>query len=855
MRSEQSIFVAMGTDPSENLTEATSPPFDGPRGPSAPGAVIGPYQLLQLIGEGGMGQVWLAEQKQPVHRRVALKLIKVGMDTQEVVARFESERQALALMDHPAIAKVFDAGSTPEGRPYFVMEYVDGLPINDYCDRHRLTMRQRMELFIQVCEGVQHAHQKAIIHRDLKPSNILVTEVDGRPAPRIIDFGIAKATSQSVDAATMFTQLGSVIGTLGYMSPEQASSGGEDIDTRSDVYSLGVVFYELLVGALPLDFKKLAHDEALRQLRDQDALRPSTRLRTLGGDSAVTAQNRGADLPTLTRQLRGDADAIALKALEKDRRRRYASPSELAADLERYLRNEPVSAHAPSRAYRARKYIRRHRVGVGLASAMVLLLLGFAIAQAVELRTIRKERDRADRITGFMTDMFKVSDPSEARGNDIRVREVLDKASTQIVTGLANEPEDQARLMQVMGDVYRNLGLYPQSESLNRRALAIETRVDGADNPDALKSMDTLSGVLEDESRYPEAEKMAREEVERRTRVGGAEDRDTVNATTQLALILVDEGRYAEAEPVSRETFEIARRKFGPVDPTTIAAEAVLAKNLAYAGKLAESEKAFREVLQGDLATVGPDDSLTLKAESNLGSLLLHEDKPAEAEKLFRAAIEKEVRVFGPDHPGTLLIMGNLGLALDDEERYPEAEKVFRETLATKTKKLGAEHRSTLVTAGNLANVLRHERKYAEAEQLLRQTLAIEERTLGKDHSDTLISKAVLGQVLGEEGHYPEAERTLREDYDSMLRVLGQAHPDTAESAYELAAVYAAEGKRAEAITWLTTAVDHGLSNSTDLELSTDPSLKPLHGDPAFEALVAHAREHAQVAANAKPGS
>ena len=835
----------MATEPSEDLTVAAAPLLDSGGSSSAAGVVIGPYELLHLIGEGGMGQVWLAEQKQPVHRRVALKLIKVGMDTREVVARFESERQALALMDHPAIAKVFDAGSTPEGRPYFVMEYVDGLPINDYCDRHRLTMRQRMGLFIQVCEGVQHAHQKAIIHRDLKPSNILVTEVDGRPAPRIIDFGIAKATSQAVDAATMFTQLGSVVGTLGYMSPEQAGSGGEDIDTRSDVYSLGVVLYELLVGALPLDFKKLTTEEALRKLRDQDVPRPSTRLRTLGGDFAPAAQNRSADLPTLTRQLRGDADAIALKALEKDRRRRYASPADLAADIERYLNDEPVTAHAPSGAYRARKYIRRHRVGVGLASAVVLLLLGFAIAQAVELRTIRKERDRADRITGFMTDMFKVSDPSEARGNDIRVREVLDKASTQIVTGLAKEPEDQARLMQVMGDVYRNLGLYPQSESLTRRALAVETRVLGANNPETFKSMDTLSGLLEDQSRYPEAEKMARQTVEKRTRTLGPEDRDTLYANTELASIIVDQGRYAEAEPLSRQTVAMARRKWGPLDPVTLLAEKELAINLTYAGKLDEAENTFREALQGDLATFGPDDVKTLHAETNLGAILLHKDKPAEAEKIFRTVIEKENRVFGPDHPQTLLNMGNLGLALDDQRRYAEAEKVFRDTLAIKTNKLGAEHRSTLVTAGNLANVLRHEQKYAEAEQICRQTLAIEERTLGKDHTDTLVSRAVLGRLLEDEGHYPEAERAIREAYDGMARVVGPNHEYTLNSAYDLAVLYAAEGKKAEAVTWLSTAVDHGMPTSAD-DLGADPSLKPLHGDSAFEALVARVRAHAK---------
>jgi serine/threonine protein kinase len=799
-----------------------------------------------------MGQVWLAEQKQPVRRRVAVKLIKVGMDTREVVARFESERQALALMDHPGIAKVFDAGSTPEGRPYFVMEYVAGLPITDYCDRHRLTMRQRMELFILVCDGVQHAHQKAIIHRDLKPTNILVTEVDGKPVPRIIDFGVAKATSQQLNPGTMYTRVGAIIGTTGYMSPEQADSAGEDIDTRSDVYSLGVVFYELLVGALPIDFAKLAYDEMLRRLRETDAPKPSTRVRTLGHTSLTNAQNRGVDAVALTRQLRGDADAIALKALEKDRKQRYASPADLAADIGRYLRNEPVTAHPPSLPYRARKYVRRHTLGVGLAAAIILLLAGLAITQTIELRRIRQERDRADRITEFMTNMFKVSDPSQSRGNDVRVREILEKASSQVLSGLDKDPQDRAQLMEVMGDVYKNLGLYSQAESLLRPALATRTKLLGDKNEDTLKSMDSMANLLELESRSAEAEKLSRQTLDLRRRTLGPEARGTVQSMSQVGLILNDEGRYSEAEEMDRKALAIASRKFGTNDPITVTAASNLAIDLAYEGKFAAAEEQFRSVLQMDRDSLGADDPKTIGAETNVGAILLQEDKYPQAEEVLRGLLDRERRVLGPDHPTTLLTMGNLGLVLSQEKRRTEAEQQFRETLAIKQKKLGPEHRSTLVTSGNLADVLREEGKFAEAETLTRETLAIERRTLGNNHSDTQATVQALGQLLTAEGHYVEAERLLREAYDTRLRILGRDHSQTAEAAYNLGALYAAQGKKEEAMASLVSAVDHGLSAKLDLELATDTQFKSLHGDASFETLLVHARQRAEASKQPK---
>jgi non-specific serine/threonine protein kinase/serine/threonine-protein kinase len=833
-----------------------------------------------MIGEGGMGQVWLAEQKYPVRRRVAIKLIKVGMDTREVVVRFESERQALALMDHPAIAKVFDAGSTPTGRPYFAMEYVAGMPITAYCDKHRLTLRQRMELFILVCEGVQHAHQKAIIHRDLKPSNILVSEIDGKPMPRIIDFGVAKATSQKLSGGTMHTQLGAVIGTLGYMSPEQADSAGEDIDTRTDVYSLGAILYELLVSTLPLDLHQLAFDEVLRRLRDQDAPRPSTRLRTMGESSAMAAKNRGADAPTLARQLRGDPDAIALKALEKDRKRRYASASDLAEDIGRYLRDEPVTAQPPSAAYRARKYVRRHRLGVAMAGAGLLLLVGFAVAETVELRRISRERDRADRISQFMTKMFKVSNPSEARGNTVTAREILDKASSDIDAGLKDDPELQAKMMFTMAQTYEGLGLYSRAQSLLERALAIQQRVLGPRNPETLRTMSLLATSLGDEGQYTEEEKLARETSDMQRKVLGQNNPDTLQSIDTLASALDNEGRYPETEKLVRETLASRERVLGPEHADTLRSMHHLAATLMQERHYSDAEKLERQALEIRRRVLGSDHPDTLASMAWLATILNFQHKYAEAEKLQRETIDIERRVLSPEHPDTLRSMSALADTLRLEQHNTEAEKFESDTLDIQRRVLGKDNPDTLYSMSYLALILEAEGKHAEAEKVEREALAADRRVLGPDHPETLYMTSYLARTLEAEGHYADAEKSEREVQEIESHHSGGGGPDTAESLamilshegrydeaqplfhqivqrassaknsaaladawYNFACGAAIAGRRDEALEHLGQAISLGFGHADGI--ASDADLKSLHGDPRFDALVAKARQDA----------
>ena len=783
-------------------------PGGDPIGASTRAAFEG-FRLEHRLGEGGMGEVWLAEQLRPVRRQVALKVIKAGMDTKEVVARFESERQALALMDHPAIARVFDGGTTPEGRPYFVMEYVPGLPITEHCDEHRLTAAERLELLAEVCDGVQHAHQKAVIHRDLKPSNILICMVDGKAEPKIIDFGIAKATGYRLTEKTLFTELGAVIGTPEYMSPEQADSTGQDVDTRTDVYSLGVVLYQLLTGELPFassELRSSSFDELRRVLREVEPIRPSTRLSTLGDAAVEKAHNRNTDPSTLRRQLAGDLDAIALKALEKDRARRYGTPSELAADLRRHLRREPVVARPPSRAYRVQRYLQRHRLAVGLASGLAVLLVGFAVTMGLQARRTALERDRANReaaaarnVSDFLTRMFTVADPSEARGNSITAREILDRASKDVETGLSKDPELQVRMMNEIATTYTNLGLLSRARELMEQALRVGRKALGPEHSRTLFTASQLGIIYEKLGRFREAESLALDTLERESRVYGPENEKTLNDMNNLGLLYFFQGRLADAERVLSRVLETRRR------------------------------------------VLGPEAKGTFQAANNLAEVDLRADRLDRAEELLTSALDGKRRVFGPDHPSTLNTVTNLGILRAQQHRLADSEQLFREVIEGQRRVLGPEHPDTLGNLGNLGGVLCQEGLVQHGEQLLRETLATERRAFGSEHPTTLDTMARLAGSYLRHGRIEDGERLLQEALESQSRISAS---DTADRAWVLAELGLAAleaGHPDAAMARLEEASEHGLTPDSVSAIRSDPAWESLRADGRFVRWVTRA--------------
>ncbi len=760
------------------------------------GTLIGSYKILEQIARGGMGVVYRAEQQYPVRRIVALKVIKPGMDSEHVIARFEAERQALALMDHPHIARVLDAGTTPSGRLYFVMELVDGLPVTEYCGQHGLNLQQRLVLFISICQAIQHAHQKGVIHRDIKPSNILVAVYDGKPVPKVIDFGIAKAMHEPLTERSMHTQVGAVMGTLEYMSPEQAGSFGEDIDTRSDAYALGAVLYELIAGSTPLNNRTLRNSselDILRRIREEEPPPPSTRLRD----------------PKLARAVRGDLDWVALRALEKDRARRYETVSALARDLERYLAGEPVEAAPPSAAYRMRKFARRHRVGLLTAAAFIALLIASAVMQSVQLQVARRERDRATRerdratrIADFMTQMFKVSNPSEARGNTITAREILDKGSGQIGAGLDRAPELQAQMMETMAQTYTGLGLYGRAQTLMESALAIERSRHGEQDRATLASESFLAQLIRSQGHNAQAEKLLRATLEAQRKVLGPDDPDTLTSMDRLGYVYSNEARHAEAEAVFRQTLEAERRVLGPNNPQTLNTLNELAETLTVQGRHSEADKIYGEL------------------------------------------IAAQRRTLGADHPATLLSMSHAAENLSDGGHYAEAEKLYKEVIAGQRRVLGPEHPQTLRAMTQLANAIMHEGRYAEADKLQSQVIEIKRRVLGPAHAATLNSMELEALLLSREGRYAEEEKMFRDVIQTAQKTNQPAA--VAEAWYNFATAEVARGRADQAFADLNRAVADGLVSPG--YITDDPELKPLRGDPRFNSLVAKARQTSSAA-------
>ena len=646
-----------------------------------PGDTIGSYRLLQQIGEGGFGAVFMAEQLAPVRRNVALKIIKAGMDTRGVVARFEAERQALAVMDHPCIAKVYDGGSTDDGRMYLVMELVEGVPLTLYCDEARMSIKDRLDLFVRICEGVQHAHQKGVIHRDLKPSNILVVEHDSRAIPKIIDFGVAKAIQQQLGSRAIHTEFGQLIGTPEYMSPEQADLSGQLIDTRTDVYALGVILYELLSGSLPLDADTLRQEGLGSLLKALNEVEPPRLARrpTLASDTLVSvAQARMIEPQALVRRLEGDLDHITFKAMSKAPADRYASPSELAADVLRHLNHEPVLARAPGVRYRLSKFVRRHTMGVTVAALSLGALLVLALSMLVQARQVAQERDRANlaaqraeeeaetaqEVTEFLASMFDYARPGSVSDSDVSAREMLDRGAERIRTDLADRPLVRAKLMDTIGSIYLNLGQYEDAHANVNEAYKVRRELLGDDAPEVADSLYHLGYLARWHGDYEEGRELLTTALGVREQQLGTGTVETALTLNQLGILEAMDGDYQLSETYFKRSID------------------------AYAQALGEGKA------EG------------MRPRDNLANLYDMQERSEESLALRQQSLDQYRAAYGDDHFQVALVMGSMATTLRRLGRFQEALPYFDQAIEIRRKTQGEDHPRSALCLRNSAAVM-----------------------------------------------------------------------------------------------------------------------------------------------------
>jgi eukaryotic-like serine/threonine-protein kinase len=773
-----------------------------------PGTQLGHYKLLSVLGEGGMGVVYLAQQERPVKRQVALKVIKPGMDSKRVLARFEAEQQALALMDHPHVARVFDAGLSPSGRPYFVMEYVRGVAVAEYCDRHRLTVEERLRLFVHVCEAVQHAHQKGIIHRDLKPSNILITTEDEQPSPKVIDFGVARAVSQPLTERTLQTEQGQLVGTPEYMSPEQADPASRDVDTRTDVYSLGVILYELVAGILPFDPHMLREHGvagARKVICEQDPQTPSTRLsRTCIEESTKSAQQRRMNVRQLQRILRGDLDWITLKAMEKDRTRRYASAGELAADILRHLNHEPVTAGRPSPAYRARKFIRRNRALVsGVAAVLTILLAGIIVSLVFAVRA-QRARNEATTVAEFLQqDVFGTFDAWDVGGQQITIGDFLDAASKKVADKFGDTPLQEAAIRKTLGALYLKVMRFDEAERHLRRSLDLFTSELGRQDRRTLEVVDQLGQMYWHRWQYLEAEQYLSESLQGKRRFLGSEHPDTLQTISWLGWACYGNGEAKRAVSLLAEAYDTARRTRGDRDSITLECMFYYGSALLFHGRYAEGERILENALslsQGILKSAHP---LVAYPTALLGRQYSRSGRYQEAEELLSDALAASRKAWGEANGGTFHNVAALAENYARQGLVAKAEALLLDSVRRDEQAAGSQRPVTVPILTYLGSFYLWQKRYDEAEQLLNRALTVSLESFGEKHAFTWLSRIELAMAYREQGRYEEADKQLTNVVDFTATATELAVTTrtvgTADVMHHLAALRQRQDRYAEA--------------------------------------------------------